>query len=185
MLKMRNRFPYGLLSVALLGLLATGLVQASMDEGDAPKKNIVETASGVDDLSTLVTAVDAGGLVETLSGEGPFTVFAPTNAAFDKLPDGTLATLLESENQGQLQAVLTYHVVAGEAPASAVVSMIEEGNGSAQVETVQGQMLTLTLNGGSVMVEDANGNSATVTAADVMTSNGVVHVIDSVLLPSE
>ena len=175
----------GLLAVALVALAAAGSVQAYGTGNDAPGKNIVETASGVDDLSTLVTAVDAAGLVDTLSGEGPYTVFAPTNTAFDKLPEGTLTALLEPENQEQLQSVLTYHVVAGKAPASAVVNMIEDGEGSAQVETVQGQTLTLSLAGENVMVEDANGNSATVAAADVMTSNGVVHVIDSVLLPSE
>ena len=187
MSNLRNRklSGLGLLAAALFALAAAGSVQAYSSGSDAPEKNIVETASGVDDLSTLVTAVDAAGLVDTLSGEGPFTVFAPTNAAFDKLPEGTLTTLLEKENQEQLQSVLTYHVVAGKAPASAVASMIEDGEGSAQVETVQGQMLTLTLAGENVMVEDANGNSAKVAAADVMTSNGVVHVVDSVLLPSE
>lgn len=182
-MKIRKTNPFGLLVVALLAFTAAGSVQAYMAQNAGSQKNIVETASGVDDLSTLVTAVDAADLVGTLSGKGPFTVFAPTNAAFDKLPEGTLTTLLEPANQAQLQAVLSYHVVAVEAMAAAVVEMIDEGNGSAQVETVQGEMLTLSLDGESVMVGDANGNSAKVTSADVMTSNGVVHVIDSVLLP--
>jgi uncharacterized surface protein with fasciclin (FAS1) repeats len=146
-------------------------------------RTIVENASNADSLSTLVAAVKAADLVETLSSEGPFTVFAPTNDAFAKLPDGTVDTLLEPENKGKLQSILTYHVVPAKATASAVVGMIEDGGGEADVTTVEGGTLTLMLEGDSVIVEDAQGNLATVTKADVMQSNGVVHVIDTVLMP--
>jgi len=186
MLQSRHGVHAGLLAGAMLGLLALAPAHAYSDQADDDaRQNIVETAAGADDLSTLVAAVEAGDLVDTLSGEGPFTVFAPTNAAFGELPDGTVDALLESANREQLRGILTYHVVAGEATASAVVDMIESGDGSARVDTVQGQTLSLMLDGGDVIVEDARGNRATVTAADVMASNGVVHLIDGVLLPSE
>lgn len=147
-------------------------------------KNIVENAVNSADHTTLVAAVQAAGLVETLSGEGPFTVFAPVNAAFEALPEGTVETLLEPENKDQLTGVLTYHVVAGDIHAADLIKMIEENGGSYSAETVQGGELTFALEGDSVKITDATGGVATVTIADVDQSNGVIHVIDKVLLPS-
>ena len=151
--------------------------------GKTDSMNIVEKAVETESLSTLVAAVKAAGLVETLSGDGPFTVFAPNNAAFEKLPAGTVETLLKPENKEQLQSILTYHVVATKAPAAAAIKMVEDGDGSATVATVQGDELTFSLQGDSLMIEDSKGNMATVIAADLMQSNGVVHVIDTVLMP--
>lgn len=150
-----------------------------------PDRTIVENAANSADHTTLVAAVQAAELVDTLSGEGPFTVFAPVNAAFEALPDGTVETLLQPENMEQLQTILTCHVVAGEVPASAVVELIEAGDGEAEIETVGGCTLTASAGeDGSVMITDENGNAATVTQADVGQSNGVIHVIDTVLLPA-
>ncbi|PFG51650.1 putative surface protein with fasciclin (FAS1) repeats [Marinobacter sp. LV10R520-4] len=151
--------------------------------GKMDSMNIVEKAVETESLSTLVAAVKAAGLVETLSGEGPFTVFAPTNEAFAKLPAGTVETLLKPENKEQLQSILTYHVLATKAPAAAAIKMVQDGGGSASVATVQGDELTFSLEGDSLMIEDSKGNMATVVAADLMQSNGVVHVIDTVLMP--
>lgn len=148
-----------------------------------PTKNIVENAVNSKDHTTLVAAVKAAGLVETLEGPGPFTVFAPTNEAFDALPYGTVATLLKPENKEKLTTVLTYHVVPGRLNSSQLVQMIKDGNGSAMLKTVQGEDLTIKLNGKAIMVTDANGGTARVTIADVNQSNGVIHVIDKVLLP--
>jgi uncharacterized surface protein with fasciclin (FAS1) repeats len=145
--------------------------------------NIVEVAVGNADFSTLVAAVSAAGLVETLSGEGPFTVFAPTNAAFDKLPAGTVESLLEPANLDQLTAVLTYHVVAGKFEAAAVIDAINANNGSLVVDTVQGGTIALTIVNGNVTLTDANGGTSTVVIADVAASNGVIHAIDTVVLP--
>jgi uncharacterized surface protein with fasciclin (FAS1) repeats len=144
---------------------------------------IVGVASSNEVFSTLVTAVAAADLVGTLESEGPFTVFAPTNDAFAKLPDGTVETLLKPENKEGLKNVLTYHVVAGKFMAADVVKAIQSNNNAFSVQTANGQKLTLSLVDGSVMVKDANGNSAKVTATDVAASNGVIHVIDSVVLP--
>jgi uncharacterized surface protein with fasciclin (FAS1) repeats len=168
---------------ALFAIAATGLTTTAMPALAAPTANIVGTAASVPDLSTLVTAVKAAGLVDTLSGKGPFTVFAPTNAAFAKLPAGTVDNLLKPENKAQLQAVLTYHVVAGKLTAKDVVAAIKAGGGKAVLTTVQGGKLTGTLMGSTVMLTDAKGGTVHVTAADVDTTNGVVHVIDGVLLP--
>ena len=148
-----------------------------------PNKNIVENAVNSNDHTTLVAAVKAAELVETLSGEGPFTVFAPTNAAFGNLPEGTVETLLKPENKKQLQTVLTYHVVAGKFDAKDVVTAIKKGYGKAELKTVSGGTLTATLDGDSVKIQDSKGNVATVTVADVNQANGVIHVIDTVLLP--
>ena len=145
--------------------------------------NIVGVASGNADFSTLVAAVKAAGLVETLSSEGPFTVFAPTNAAFDALPAGTVDTLLKPENKAMLSGILTYHVVAGKMDAAALTKAIAAGKGKAMLKTVAGGSLTATAMGGKVMVTDEKGGSATVTIADVIQSNGVIHVVDKVLLP--
>lgn len=151
--------------------------------GFSQSKDVVDIAIGSKDHTTLVAAVKAGDLVETLKSEGPFTVFAPTNAAFEALPKGVVPNLLKPENQGKLQEVLTYHVIAGKLTAKDVVAAINDGGGEAVVRTVGGGALTLMLDGKSVKIKDANGNVATVTAADLDASNGVVHVVDTVLLP--
>jgi len=148
-----------------------------------PSKNIVENAVNSEDHTTLVAAVKAAGLVETLASEGPFTVFAPVNDAFEALPEGTVETLLKPENKEALAGILTYHVVAGKVSAKDVLSLIKKGNGQAVVPTVNGDQLTFTTSGGSVYVADTSGNKAKVTIADVNQSNGVIHVIDTVLLP--
>lgn len=148
-----------------------------------PTKNIVENAVNSKDHTTLVAAVKAAGLVETLQGDGPFTVFAPTNKAFDKLPEGTVATLLKPENKKKLQTVLTYHVVAGDMKAADIVKAIKKGNGTATFKTVSGGKLTAMMKGKKVMLKDENGGMATVSIANVNQSNGVIHVIDSVVLP--
>ena len=149
-----------------------------------PSKNIVENASQSADHTTLVAAVKAADLVGTLSSDGPFTVFAPTNAAFDALPKGTVEALLKPENKEQLQQVLTYHVVAGKFSAKDVLGLIKANKGKAQVPTLAGGMLILSTENGKVYVQDGNGNAAEVTIADVNQSNGVIHVINKVLLPS-
>ncbi len=148
-----------------------------------PTKNIIENAVNSKDHTTLVAAVKAADLVSTLQGDGPFTVFAPTNAAFDKLPAGTVATLLEPENKMQLQNVLTYHVVAGKYSSMDIVNVIKKGNGKAMFTTVNGGMLTAMLKGSNVVITDANGGTSMVTIADVNQSNGVIHVVNTVMLP--
>lgn len=147
-----------------------------MNEASAPTSDIVELAVATDDLSTLVTAVQAAGLADTLKGEGPFTVFAPTNAAFEKLPAGTLDSLLLPENKDQLTAILTYHVV----PAKAMSSDLSDGQ---QLKTVQGGILTVSISNGVVTLTDAKGGTSKVVTADVEATNGVVHVIDTVVMP--
>lgn len=148
-----------------------------------PSKNIVENAVNSKDHTTLVAAVTAAGLVETLQSAGPFTVFAPTNAAFGKLPAGTVETLVKPENKATLTAILTYHVVAGKLSASDIVAKIKAGNGTATMTTVQGGTLKASLKGKSVILTDEKGGMSTVTIADVNQSNGVIHVIDTVVLP--
>jgi uncharacterized surface protein with fasciclin (FAS1) repeats len=145
--------------------------------------NIVGVAVANKNFTTLVAAVKAAGLVETLSSTGPFTVFAPTNAAFAKLPKGTVATLLKPENKAKLTGLLTYHVVAGKFDAAAVVGAIKANNGAFEVTTVQGGKLTASLDGANVMLKDANGNMSKVVIADVAASNGVIHAIESVVMP--
>jgi uncharacterized surface protein with fasciclin (FAS1) repeats len=149
----------------------------------AASGTLVEVASGSPDHTTLVTAVQAAGLVDTLNGAGPFTVFAPTNAAFDKLPAGTVDGLLKPEAKDDLSGVLTYHVVSGNVDAATLTQQITEGGGSATLTTVQGGTLTARADGGNVTLTDGKGNTATVTTADLKGSNGVVHVIDTVLMP--
>ncbi|HCL67370.1 MAG TPA: fasciclin [Rhizobium sp.] len=146
-------------------------------------KNIIENAINSKDHTTLVAAVKAAGLVEALSGTGPFTVFAPVNAAFDALPAGTVDTLLKPENKEQLTKVLTCHVVAAEAMSSAVAKMIADDGGTHPVETVGGCVLQAKMDGDKITLTDETGGVATVTIADVKQSNGVIHVIDKVLLP--
>lgn len=144
---------------------------------------IVGVAASNQDFSTLVAAVKAANLAETLSSEGPFTVFAPTNAAFEKLPAGTVEGLLKPESKATLTAVLTYHVVAGTFKAADVVKAIQDNNGSFAITTVQGATLTATLNGGNVILTDAQGGTSTVVLTDVEASNGVIHAIDTVVMP--
>jgi uncharacterized surface protein with fasciclin (FAS1) repeats len=148
-----------------------------------PTKNIIENAVNSKDHTTLVAAVKAAGLVETLQGEGPFTVFAPTNAAFDKLPAGTVENLLKEENKKALQTVLTYHVVAGRISSKELLAKIKAAGGTFVAKTVAGQDLSFALKDGKVQITDAAGGVSYVTIADVNQSNGVIHVVDAVLLP--
>lgn len=148
-----------------------------------PTKTIVGNAVNSPDHTTLVAAVKAAGLVDTLSGAGPFTVFAPTNAAFAKLPAGTVDNLLLPQNRAMLTSVLTYHVVPGLLTASDLMRLITAGNGQAQLRTVQGGILTARMMGNTVMIVDAKGGMSHVTQANVIQSNGVIHVVDTVAMP--
>ena len=148
-----------------------------------PSKDIVTNAVNSKDHTTLVAAVKAAGLVETLQSAGPFTVFAPTNEAFDRLPAGTVPTLLKPENKAMLAGVLTYHVVAGKLNAKDLLKLIKEGKGSAKLTTVAGGILTIMKKGKKIEIKDEKGGVATVTIADVNQSNGVIHVVNRVLLP--
>jgi len=150
----------------------------------ATSGTIVDVAVGSPDHTTLVTAVQAAGLVETLSGPGPFTVFAPTNAAFAKLPAGTVESLTQPANRAALTGILTYHVVSGRVSAADLGALIDAGGGSATLTTVQGGTLTATRDSGSIRLTDARGGTSTVTAADLDASNGVIHVIDTVVMPA-
>lgn len=149
-----------------------------------PTKDIVDNAVNSKDHTTLVAAVKAAGLVDTLKSAGPFTVFAPTNAAFGKLPAGTVDTLLKPENKAKLAAVLTYHVVPGKIDSTELVKQIKAGGGKATLKTANGGTLTAMLSGSDVWITDAKGGKAKVTIADVYQSNGVIHVTDSVSLPA-
>jgi uncharacterized surface protein with fasciclin (FAS1) repeats len=149
-----------------------------------PSKTIVANAMNSADHTTLVAAVKAAGLVDTLNSKGPFTVFAPTNAAFDQLPAGTVDTLLKPENKSMLAKVLTYHVVAGKYDSKALAKLIKKGHGNARLKTVSGGTLTAMMDGSNIVVRDEKGGTATVTVADVYQSNGVIHVVNSVLLPN-
>lgn len=169
-------------SITVLSIvLFTTLV--SVNSFAQASKTVVENAIGSKDHTTLVAAVTAAGLVETLSGKGPFTVFAPTNEAFAKLPKGTVESLLKPENKATLQAILTYHVVAGNLDSKAVVAAIKAGKGSATLTTVQGGKLVGSIDGKNVILTDEKGNKSTITAVDILSSNGVIHVVDSVVLP--
>lgn len=148
-----------------------------------PTKNIIQNAVNSKDHTTLVAAVKAAGLVETLEGAGPFTVFAPTNEAFDKLPKGTVETLLKPENKAKLTAILTYHVVAGKLSSKELMEMIKAGKGKATLKTLEGENLYLTHKGHHIMITDENGGMSEITIPDVNQSNGVIHVVNSVLLP--
>jgi uncharacterized surface protein with fasciclin (FAS1) repeats len=179
---------FALALAALCVLPSVKLVaQTDPNVGGAPmfvNKNIVENAVNSNDHTTLVAAVKAAGLVDTLEGAGPFTVFAPTNEAFDKLPAGTVDTLLKPENKAQLVKVLTYHVVAGRVTSQDLLKMIKAGGGKATLTTVAGGTLTATRKHGKIVLTDEKGGMATITIADVYQSNGVIHVVDSVLLPN-
>jgi uncharacterized surface protein with fasciclin (FAS1) repeats len=179
-MKLRNLIT----SVSIL-VAGFGFAQKTVEVGGAPMypaKNIVENAVNSKDHTTLVAAVKAADLVATLQSAGPFTVFAPVNAAFDKLPAGTVDTLLKPENKAALQGVLTYHVVAGKLDSKAIAAAIKAGKGKAVLTTVQGGKLTGTMKGKKLMLTDDKGRVAAVTIADVFQSNGVIHVIDGVLL---
>jgi uncharacterized surface protein with fasciclin (FAS1) repeats len=187
---MKKSLTLAIAAFALTGAALTGSAQARQNApmvGGAamyPNKTIVENASKANNLKTLVAAVQAAGLVETLSSPGPFTVFAPTDMAFGKLPAGTVETLVQPENKGTLTKILTYHVVAGRFTAQQIVAKIKAGKGHARLTTVQGEKLVARLVGGKVVLTDAKGGRSVVSMANVMQSNGVVHVIDSVLMPS-
>lgn len=182
---MKKLFALSLLALVTM-LSITAFAQKPVTVGGAPmfpNKNIIENAVNSKDHTTLVAAVKAAGLVETLQGNGPFTVFAPVNAAFDALPAGTVDTLLKPENKGTLTAVLTYHVVAARLNSKALERMIKQGNGRAILKTVQGGELTATMSGSDINITDAKGNTARITITNVNQSNGVIHVVDRVLLP--
>lgn len=179
------------LQVAFLGIaLSLGLnsnAQKSVIVGGAPMyptKNIIENAVNSKDHTTLVAAVKAGELVTVLSGKGPFTVFAPTNAAFEKLPSGTVESLLKPENKAALQGILTYHVVAGNMDSKAIAKAIKDGGGKATLTTVQGGKLLCSMDGKKLVLTDERGAKSIVTIANVYQSNGVIHVVDSVVLPN-
>lgn len=173
-------------AILALGFGLTSFAQKTVMVGGAamyPNKNIIENAVNSKDHTTLVAAVKAAGLVETLQGKGPFTVFAPTNEAFSKLPAGTVETLLKPENIKSLQTILTYHVVAGKMNSSDIAKAIKAGKGKASLKTVSGGTLTAWMDGKDLYISDESGNKAKVTISDVNQSNGVIHVVDAVLLP--
>ena len=183
---MKSVRSFVILIAASFILNAVNAQEKTVEVGGAamyPSKNIVENAINSKDHTTLVAAVKAAGLVETLQSAGPFTVFAPTNAAFEMLPKGTVETLLKPENKGMLSSVLTYHVVSGRIDAAGLTRLIKEGNGKAELKTVAGGKLWASIQGGKVMLMDEKGGMATVTIKDVYQSNGVIHVIDHVVLP--
>jgi len=174
------------LAIALALFVTTVAAMAQVTVGGAPmyaSKDIIDNAVNSKDHTTMVAAVKAAGLVDTLKGPGPFTVFAPTNTAFSALPAGTVDTLLKPENKPQLTKVLTYHVVPGKMDAAALIKQIDAGGGKATLKTAAGGTLTATVSGKTVSVTDESGGISKVTIADVNQSNGVIHVVDKVLLP--
>jgi uncharacterized surface protein with fasciclin (FAS1) repeats len=171
---------------AVIAPAAFAEMEKTVEVGGAPmypSKNIVENAVNSKDHTTLVAAVKAAGLVDTLVSPGPFTVFAPVNKAFDKLPAGTVETLLKPENKAKLVSVLTYHVVPGKYSAEDLMNEVKKGNGKTMLKTAQGEELTITQEGRKLEVVDAGGHTSLVTIADVNQKNGVIHVVDAVLLP--
>jgi uncharacterized surface protein with fasciclin (FAS1) repeats len=189
---MNTRSKIAVLGMVALSFAFSGNVDAQMTKektvmvGGAPmypSKNIIENAVNSKDHKTLVAAVKAAGLVETLQGAGPFTVLAPTDAAFAKLPKGTVESLVKPENKAMLTKILTYHVLAGKYNAKQIWAAVKAGNGKAMMKTVEGEELTFWTKGKDLYVRDAKGNDAKVTIADVNQSNGVIHVIDTVLMP--
>ena len=172
-----------LVTIAAGALLLAAGTPALADHHGGKMKTVVETAVGSPQHKTLVAAVTAADLAGTLGGSGPFTVFAPTDAAFAGLPAGTVETLLKPENKSTLQAVLTYHVVPGKVSAADLIALIEANGGQARLKTVAGGELVAALEGGKVVLTDATGGTATVVAADLAASNGVIHVTDAVSLP--
>ncbi|HUR97731.1 MAG TPA: fasciclin domain-containing protein [Pyrinomonadaceae bacterium] len=187
-----KRFIWGAFVFAIAMVISSMSVSAQMNNknpmvGGAAMyktKNIVENAVNSKDHTTLVAAVQAAGLVDTLKSSGPFTVFAPTNAAFDKLPAGTVGTLVKPENKAMLTSILTYHVVAGNFDSKSIMKAIKKGRGKAEFKTVAGGTLTARMEGRNLVLVDEKGGRSMVTVADVRQSNGVIHVVDSVLLPN-
>ena len=177
------------LAAAALAVSTLG-VSAQMKDPDVggspmyPNKNVVQNASAAPNLSTLVAAVKAAGLVDTLSGPGPFTVFAPDNDAFNKLPAGTVDTLVKPENKAQLTKILTYHVVPGKFDSKKIAKLIKKGHGTATLTTVEGGKLMAKMDADKLVLTDEKGGTSTVTTANVYQSNGVAHVIDTVLMPN-
>jgi uncharacterized surface protein with fasciclin (FAS1) repeats len=183
-MKQVKRFLFG--AIAILFVNASMAQEKTVMVGGAamyPSKNIVENAVNSKDHTTLVAAVKAAGLVATLQSAGPFTVFAPTNAAFDALPAGTVDNLLKPESKAALTGVLTYHVVAGKLTSADLAKLIKEGNGTAELKTVAGGKLSVMMKGKKIAIKDESGNVGYVTIKDVNQSNGVIHVVDHVLLP--
>lgn len=187
---MKSLKSIGLMLVAVIAFnfsySQTMMKEKTVEVGGAamyPSKNIVENAVNSKDHTTLIAAVKAAGLVETLMTPGPFTVFAPTNSAFEMLPAGTVETLVKPENKSKLTGILTYHVVAGNLNSAALVAKIKAGNGTAELTTVAGGKLWVMKKGKKIMLKDENGGMATITIKDVNQSNGVIHVIDHVILP--
>lgn len=186
---MRKSFVLVLLALAMATVATSNAFAQKMQNpmvGGAAMyrtKDIVDNAVNSQDHTTLVAAVKAAGLVQTLKGKGPFTVFAPTNAAFDKLPAGTVDTLLKPENKATLTKVLTYHVVAGRYDSKRLMQLIKKGGGQATLKTVSGGTLTAMMDGNNIVVRDEKGGTANVTISDVYQSNGVIHVVDTVLMP--
>ena len=192
---MKNLFlaVFAVAVVFAFGTVGTVSAQNKMMKSDNPMvggaamyktKDIVDNAVNSKDHTTLVAAVKAAGLVDTLKSKGPFTVFAPTNAAFDKLPEGTVGTLVKPENKATLTKILTYHVVAGNYDSKKIMKAIKKGNGKATFKTVAGGTLTAMMQGNNLVLTDEKGGKSTVTIADVKQSNGVIHVIDTVLMPN-
>ena len=183
---MQNMWKRGAIAGAMmLAVSGTAVLAKNPYVGGAemyPTKDIVDNAVNSKDHTTLVAAVKAAGLVDTLKGTGPFTVFAPTNAAFGKLPAGTVDTLVQPENKATLTSILTYHVVPGRMSSKDLMAAIKKGGGKATLTTVQGGTLTATMQGKMVMLTDAKGGMSHVTQADVMQKNGVIHVVDTVLM---
>lgn len=187
---MRKLYPVLFVVAAILAMSSAAAAQMMKENpmvGGAamyPTKTIVANAMNSADHTTLVAAVKAAGLVDTLNGKGPFTVFAPTNAAFDQLPAGTVDTLLKPENKSMLTKVLTYHVVAGKYDSKELAKLISKGKGKAWLKTVSGGTLTAWMDGDKIVLSDEKGGTSTVTTADVYQSNGVIHVINAVLMPN-
>jgi uncharacterized surface protein with fasciclin (FAS1) repeats len=185
-MKTKSRILFTFVALLLAGAAVISAQKDPMVGGAAmfPTKNIIENAMNSSDHTTLVAAVKAAGLVETLEGAGPFTVFAPTNEAFAKLPAGTVDMLLKPENKTTLVKVLTYHVVAGRWSANDIEKQIKAGHGKAELKTVSGGSLWAMWQGGKIVLKDEKGGMSTVTIPDVFQSNGVIHVVDTVLMPN-
>ncbi|TXD92108.1 fasciclin domain-containing protein [Gillisia hiemivivida] len=166
-----------------LVLILTILMTVALSKNVAAQETIVDVAVGNEDFSTLVTALTAADLVGALQGDGPFTVFAPTNSAFAKIDSNALNSLLEEKNQKALANILTYHVVSGNLTATDVVAALKKGNGMVELEALNGQVLTVMQKDGKIWLKDVNGNYSEIVATDVMGSNGVIHVIDTVVMP--
>jgi len=176
-MKLKSALGIGALALCAMMVAAKGKTTVS-------PKDIVDFAAGTPDFSTLVAAVKSASLIDTLKGAGPYTVFAPTNNAFGKLPVGTVGTLLNPDNKDTLSKILTYHVVAGKVTAKQLLGLIKKGHGKAALKTVEGATLTASLQGKIVILTDEKGGTATVTQPDVLVKNGVIHVIDTVLMPN-